>query len=145
MSDADETPPVITKGPVLTSVSDVQATILWETDEPSDTKIEYSLDSSYFHVDTSARETRSITDDVIDHKLTLTNLIPNTVYYYRVSSIDILNNGTNIIYIGDSTVLTTTGYPLASGESKVFDAADGCIIYGIVASGEEEARSLEGK
>ena len=70
--------------------------------------------------------------------------IPATALTGR-QSIDILNDGSNIIFIGDSTVTTANGYPLAAGESKVFDAADGCVIYGRVVTGTEDARSLEGK
>ena len=58
-------------------------------------------------------------------------------------SIDILNNGSQILYIGYSVLEVGKGYPLATGASKQFDAADGCVIYGRTSTGTTDVRTLE--
>ncbi len=60
------------------------------------------------------------------------------------------NNGANTVYIGDSAVLTTTGFPIAAGE--VFSPSDishksirgrpSERLYGIVAASTEDVRVL---
>lgn len=60
------------------------------------------------------------------------------------SAVAVYNNGSATIFIGDSGVTTANGFPLASAASMSFkldDQADA--LYGIVASGTEEARVIE--
>jgi serine protease AprX len=79
---ADTTPPVFIDGPyILGAPDDTSATIFWETDEVSDSVVEYGIDAGYGNF-------KSDLDDVFDHTLTLTNLAPSTEYYYRVLSTD---------------------------------------------------------
>ena len=78
-AEADDTPPKITTGPLVVSVTNDQATILWETDELSDTKVEYGLTGDLGLV-------RLSTEDVDFHGISLTNLIADTTYFFRVSS-----------------------------------------------------------
>ncbi len=59
-------------------------------------------------------------------------------------SMVIRNEGSNTIYIGSSSVSVANGYPLKSGEEKPFDVGKDIILYGIVATGTEELRILEG-
>ena len=70
-AEADETPPKITSGPVVQSITDDQATIVWETDEFSDSQVEFGLTDSYGTV-------RISTEDLTTHSITLTNLTSNT-------------------------------------------------------------------
>jgi len=77
----DTTPPVIS----AVSVSDVtydSATISWTTDEPSTSQVEYWPGSL------SALDTTLVTN----HSVTLTNLIPETNYRYRIMSMDAAGN-----------------------------------------------------
>ncbi len=94
-AETDIIPPQIIAGPVVTSITDDQATILWETDEPSDTYIEFTLDSTFGILDTISGppEIRILAEDVTFHQITLTNLLPDTIYYFRVASVDLEDNG----------------------------------------------------
>lgn len=94
-SETDIIPPQIIAGPLVTSITDDQATIVWETDEPSDSYIEFTLDSTFGELDTLAAppETKTLAEDVTSHSITLTNLTPDTLYYFRVASVDIEDNG----------------------------------------------------
>ncbi|RKY89982.1 hypothetical protein DRQ09_00155, partial [candidate division KSB1 bacterium] len=85
-SEADVTPPRITAGPVVESITDNQATIVWETDEPSDSRVEFGTDVNY-------GITKAKTENVTVHRITITNLSPNTEYHFKVFSTDIDNNG----------------------------------------------------
>lgn len=69
--------------------------------------------------------------------------IPTTALTGR-TSIAVKNNGSNTIYLGDSTVTTTNGYPLAAGAEISLDLSADVDLYGRVASGTENARILEG-
>ncbi len=82
---ADVTAPTITVAPELLSADDVAATIVWRTDEPTDSYIEYGLSGAFGLVaQTSARDT--------NHALLLTNLSVNTDYVYRVQAEDASGN-----------------------------------------------------
>lgn len=59
-----------------------RVTINWETDEASDSQIEYGTSSVL------ERSTPIDSDLVTSHQMLLTHLRPNTVYYYRVLSRD---------------------------------------------------------
>ena len=85
-AEADNSPPKITAGPVIESITDNQATIIWETDELSDTYVEFGTTTGYGSV-------RISTEDVKVHSITLTNLSSATTYHFRVSSTDISDNG----------------------------------------------------
>ena len=62
------------------------AVIVWQTDEPSDSLVEYGLSISFgFESAFSEALTES-------HAITLTDLSPETSYYYRVRSKDALRN-----------------------------------------------------
>lgn len=79
---ADTTPPVFIEGPYLLGApDDTTATIFWKTDEVSDSVVEYGLDTSYGDFKTNL-------DDVFEHTMVLTNLMPSTEYFYRVHSTD---------------------------------------------------------
>lgn len=69
--------------------TDTTATITWETNLASSSKIEYATES----LDT-ANSTEMVSDDtlVTSHSLGLTNLTPSTTYYFIVSSTDADNN-----------------------------------------------------
>ena len=70
--------------------------------------------------------------------------IPAVSYTNRVNiiikNIDVTNN----IYIGNSTVTTTTGYILGPSSSISFNIGQGVTIYGIVAAGTANVCILEG-
>jgi len=74
----DNTPPVITD--VTTDdMSDTSATIHWMTDELANSAVDFDTNVSYGNLASNATMT-------VNHSLTLTNLIPNSQYHFRVRS-----------------------------------------------------------
>jgi len=76
----DVTPPVISNIQAA-YISVDSAVITWITDEPSNSKIEYGLSTSY-------GSTIFDTTMVTNHSLSMSNLTSDTVYHYRVTSVD---------------------------------------------------------
>jgi beta-lactamase superfamily II metal-dependent hydrolase len=84
-SQGDTTPPVISN--VLEySVSNNDAVIQWDTDEASDSVVEYGTTSGTYTL--SASDSALVTS----HSVTLTGLSPDTTYYYVVKSTDASSN-----------------------------------------------------
>jgi hypothetical protein len=81
----DIAPPVISN--VTLDVTDTKATIIWDTSEPATSQVEYGLASDY-GLKTSG-------DDQLTgkHIVILTGLQPDTVYQYRIQSVDKSGNG----------------------------------------------------
>jgi hypothetical protein len=77
----DVTPPVISNIQE-TSITDSQATITWDTDEPSDSVVRYSTTSGNYSL------TQADPTDVTSHSILLSSLQPSTTYYYIVESQD---------------------------------------------------------
>jgi hypothetical protein len=77
----DITPPVITNISV-TSITKDSATMSWETSEPSDSMIRYGTQTGNY------TEMVHNVSYVMQHRFVLTELIPNTTYYYVVNSTD---------------------------------------------------------
>lgn len=80
ISEPDVTPPVITN--VATSgITHNSATVTWTTDEPSNSKVNYGTT-------TNLGDTAQNPSLVTSHSITLTDLLPETTYYYEVQSTD---------------------------------------------------------
>lgn len=80
----DVDPPTISD--ISATVTYATATIIWVTDEPATSKVEYGLSTTY---------TASTTRDVIlkrTHSVTIHNLEPKTKYNFRVISNDVSEN-----------------------------------------------------
>jgi len=69
--------------------------------------------------------------------------IPTTAATGRIS-MAIKNNGSATIYIGDASVTSSNGYPLAAGAEISLDVGEQVVVYGIAASGTQDIRTLEG-
>jgi 3',5'-cyclic AMP phosphodiesterase CpdA len=69
----------LTRGPYLQSVTTDTIVVVWETDEPGDSRVEYGPTASY---------TLSISDTalVTHHAITLTGMSPYTTVHYRAST-----------------------------------------------------------
>jgi|GEM_PF-2494563 len=92
----DVTPPVISNvaaGNITTSA----ATITWNTNETSDSQVEYGLTASYGS--SSPLDAAMVNS----HSVTLSNLQSNTTYHYRVKSKDAAGN----LAVSDNFILTT--------------------------------------
>ncbi len=82
---ADTTPPVITDVGNTTPTTD-SVTIIWTTDEESDSLVRYgTVSGTYTDGESSAAM-------VTSHNITLTGLSANTTYYFVVSSTDASDN-----------------------------------------------------
>ncbi|MBM3880870.1 MAG: DNRLRE domain-containing protein [Verrucomicrobia bacterium] len=94
---ADSTPPVI-QGVTAVDVGETTARIVWTTDEPATSEVEYWVQSE-------PQTAQQATDPalVVSHSITLTGLTPGTTYEYRVYSADAAGNAAN----APGTPLTT--------------------------------------
>lgn len=62
-------------------VTENSLTVKWETNNDADSKIEYGLNKDL-------KEEKKDSDREKDHKITIKNLTPDTIYYFRVKSED---------------------------------------------------------
>jgi len=81
----DVQPPQIT-GVAAQSISSSGAQIVWQTNEPADSQVEYGLTTSY------GLSTPLDVTLVTSHTITLSGLQANTTYHYRVLSKDAASN-----------------------------------------------------
>jgi len=86
VTPTDQVPPQITSGPTVASLGNDTATIEWQTDETSDSTVEYGFTSVYTG---STTETTMTTN----HSVTLTGLQESSMYHFRVLSSDQYGNG----------------------------------------------------
>lgn len=81
----DTTPPVISQV-AMAEILAHTATITWETNEPATSTLEYGISTSY---GSSATISGSA---LLAHDATLTNLAPDTSYYYCIHATDLAGN-----------------------------------------------------
>ncbi|MBF0266301.1 MAG: fibronectin type III domain-containing protein, partial [Gammaproteobacteria bacterium] len=93
----DTTAPKITSQPLITSITDTTATVIWKTDEPATSLVYYGEGSSI-------NLSESITAYTRDHSVLLTQLTANTQYSVQANSSDANGNGP----IQSETVTFTT-------------------------------------
>ncbi|MBK9313236.1 MAG: hypothetical protein IPM55_03140 [Acidobacteria bacterium] len=103
----DSTPPVIT-GIGASGITSSGATITWSTDEPANSIVEYGLDPSLGHI-------VSINQLATIHSVTLIGLANNSLYYFRVNSVDAAGN----MAISGNSVFTTL--PAENGNPGITD------------------------
>ncbi|RLE59266.1 MAG: hypothetical protein DRJ35_06145 [Thermoprotei archaeon] len=85
-AEPDRAAPRIVSGPEVVSRTDVSVVIAWVTDELADSYVKYGEEVSYgFNVGS--------VEDVLEHRVELTNLLAGTLYHYHVGSIDRSGNG----------------------------------------------------
>jgi len=87
LAQADATPPTITTAPTLLYTSNAVAEIKWKTNELSTGEVTYGTDPAVLD------QTATITEDAVDHVISLTGLTANTMYYYQVAMTDANGNG----------------------------------------------------
>ncbi|UCE37734.1 MAG: S8 family serine peptidase [Thermoplasmata archaeon] len=92
----DTTPPYIESGPQVTMITHSTASIVWTTDEKSDSLVEYGFDKDDY-------ESEKRDDNyVLIHNITLTNLKSDTTYHFRVKSRDSSPNANEIVSVDDT-------------------------------------------
>jgi len=91
--EADSTSPVISAVAVPSdTLFTTQATITWTTDELASSKVEYGTVDPSENLDAAYDKEASSSSMVTNHSLILTNLTPDTTYYFRVISTDFSDN-----------------------------------------------------
>ncbi len=83
---ADTTIPVFTSPPTVTAKTDTTVTIEWTTNEPSNTKVRYGKESATWRTYPSKLEYFGVF--MLNHSLTITDLTPETSYYFRAGTVD---------------------------------------------------------
>jgi len=110
-----------TQNPTVSDVAslaaDNSATVTWATDEVSDSAVRYGTTSGTYDFNTGDAT------DVTGHTVTLTNLTPNTTYFYIVESIDQSSNGP-----AQSTEASFT--TVATGDVQAPQAPSGLVVSG---------------
>ncbi len=82
----DNIPPTISNEPLITLLSETSVQIEWETSEPTSAIIEYGTAVEYV-----LERTRSTFAD--NHIINIADLVPDTIYYYRILITDAAGNG----------------------------------------------------
>ncbi len=101
----DAIPPVISSV-AASSITQTSATIIWTTDESSNTQVEYGTTTAY------GTSTTLNTSLVTTHSALLSGLSPVTLYHYRVKSKDAAGN---LATSNDFTFTTSIPPPQISG------------------------------
>jgi alpha-tubulin suppressor-like RCC1 family protein/ribosomal protein L27 len=107
---ADSSPPVIVEGPMVISISDTAATVVWKTDEPATSGVSWNDGTAYGVLSDPAAST--------SHSVRLTGLTANTQYHFIASSKDVAGNGPTLS--GDASFRTM---PTADKTPPVFTVA----------------------
>ncbi|MBP7677343.1 MAG: endonuclease [Thermoanaerobaculia bacterium] len=89
--------PVFASGPSVSSATPTAFTVVWTTDEPSDSRLEFGLTAGY---GATAYDATPVTA----HSVTVTGLSPSTEYHFRIGSTDACGNGPALS--SDATVTT---------------------------------------
>ena len=110
----DITAPIIVAGPLLSNVTDSEATIVWTTDEPSVSALTL-IDGEQYKI--YSDETLSV-----DHEIRLTGLLPETAFEFTVSATDAFGNGPTLSSKGKFSTQATpdTTAPVLTSAISVF-------------------------
>ena len=109
----DTTPPTISFVGSA-SVSTQSAVISWDTDELSNSRVNFSAGTTTFDTTTGVATVSDNAGSLGRHVVTLSNLVPNTVYYYEVESTDVNLNMTTDSNGGAGYTFTTVSGPTIS-------------------------------
>jgi len=118
----DIVPPAISNVSA-TSINETSATITWDTDDDSDSLVNYSVNP-----DLSSNVTVSNSSMVKGHSITLVGLEPGTTYYYLVRSADLVGNSAqddNASAYFQFTTLPDTAPPIFGGLTGATDDGNG--------------------
>ena len=113
-AEPDLEPPRILTGPQVKAITDRSASIVWTTDELADSYVDYHITPYLGLVVGSPRYS-------FEHKVMLTNLEPDSTYFFRVGSTDRANNGPTVTAVADFATLEAPDLepPVAPGELQV--------------------------
>jgi uncharacterized surface anchored protein len=97
-------PPTIVFGPILGSVTQTSATIYWETDQKTIGSVKYGLTTGFGRTAPSTPEQATKT-----HRINLTDLKANTLYYFQVRGTSPNGNVASKTYYFRALKSTATG------------------------------------
>jgi hypothetical protein len=123
--------PIFVTGPTATVLDSTSARITWTTDRPAKGRVDYGLTVSY-------GLSTSDPNFTLSHTLTLTGLLPNTLYHYAVTATD----STGVATVSaDQTFTTPTNRP---GTIRVYfnQSIDSTYSTGVVATGRANLGNL---
>jgi parallel beta-helix repeat protein len=86
----------------ITSKTSNSATIIWQTNEPSNSTI-------YYGTDLNLSDNMTNSSFVINHSITLTGLSASTTYYFNITSCDVAGNCNTSGYYNFTTLSAPTG------------------------------------
>lgn len=85
-STVDQTPPTITSGPQVERISATSARLSWETNEPSDSVVEYGSNTEYGNQSATSGFGK-------EHEIVLRKLMDGSTYHIRIAATDPFGNG----------------------------------------------------
>lgn len=137
--------------PVISNIShgtpgETTATIMWTTDEPATSSVEYGLTAGLGSTEPATPDATLRTS----HSVTLTGLSPDTLYYYDVTSVDADGNSTtesgsplttestvtNLIANGDFSS-GTTGWVKATSNGTMTVNGSGQLVLTAIGGGTD--------
>jgi hypothetical protein len=127
-------PAELISGVVITGISTRKATVTWVTSRESDTKIAYGTSSNEYFVEEVYNSKQ-----VVNHEITLNNLEPDTIYYFKAKwtdedgntgqshEISFRTNPPPQIY---ETTVDRVGLDYAMISFEVYGATKAAVVYG---------------
>jgi len=104
-AEADLTSPVLSD--IVATPADSSVIIIWTSDELADSYVEFGTVQDLLEFNVGS------TEDVLEHEITLTNLTPDTEYFFNIGSVDRANNQTESDVQSFTTLATADVTPPA--------------------------------
>ena len=126
LDTADSDPPTIIGELGIGQLGDSEALIQWRTDEPSSVMVRYGETAEALTLQTSAAVPQTF------HRVALTNLKPDQVYFYQVVSTDTTGNSTTSATQSFTTKSAGENAPLTYFEiPQVLQVTDTSLTFGV--------------
>jgi hypothetical protein len=120
---ANPNPPITVSGVSSNNITTSSAIIDWTTSLPGTSQVEYGTTTNY------GQTTALLSTLLTSHQQTLTNLTPNTLYHYRVHSLDV----TSLEAVSaDFALVTSSGGDVTPPTVSISSPATGATISGNV-------------
>src|SRR3989338_5716069 len=117
-------------------ISSTEAEVLWETDEPANSLVNYGLSQQGLNPVGDA-------SNVVQHSVGLSSLAPNTTYYYKVQSGSVTDDNTGSLY-SFSTPAPDTAPPELKVEIPASVAGNNLDISGTAEAGSTVRAHVNG-
>jgi hypothetical protein len=153
LAQPDVDKPIIVEGPLVVSVTQNSATVVWRTDEPATSLVEFGSATG------GAKRQISVADLTQYHQVKLTGLATTTAYRFNVQSYDIYGNGPvksrdiafRTLAAPDTTAPRILDGPRVIGVSdrtatiywRTDEPSDSTVYYGIGSTLNQTRRNLE--